>query len=78
MGLDPTYFERADPVRYSEWVDLTQGRGLDLSESIRRDFGARYVVSDLKHKAFLQRAAADSQLTEVYRESHSVVYEVTD
>ena len=76
VGLDPTYLELADPARYALWVDLTQGRGLDLSQAILSRFGARYAVSDLKHKAFLARAAADPQMQEVYRDSNSVVFAI--
>lgn len=76
IGLDPTYLERADPVRYYLWIDLTQGRGLDLSQDIRQQFGAEYVVSDLKHTAFLNRAASDPQMEEVYRDENSIVYHV--
>ncbi len=78
VGLDPTYLELADPARYALWVDLTRGRGLDLSDAIVKYFGARYVVSDLKHKAFLQRAESDGQMREVYRDFDSVVFQITD
>jgi hypothetical protein len=76
VGLDPTYLQRADPTRYTLWVDITQGRGLDVSDAIRKQFGADYVVSDLKHKAFLARATDDPQLKEVYRDENSVVFAV--
>ncbi|MBI3241062.1 MAG: hypothetical protein HYZ49_02060 [Chloroflexi bacterium] len=78
VGLDPTYLQRADPDLYYLWVDITQGRGLDLSSAIREHFNAEYVVSDLKHKAFLERAEADPQFEEVYRDENSVVFKVTD
>jgi hypothetical protein len=78
VGLDPTYLQIADPALYSLWVDLTQGRGLDVSAAIRQHFGADYVVSDLKHKAFLERAEADPQFQEVYRDENSVVFKVSD
>lgn len=76
VGLDPTYLQRADPALYYLWVDLTRGRGLDLSADIRQRFGARFVVSDLQHKAFLERAAADPEMNEVYRDADSVVFAV--
>jgi hypothetical protein len=77
-GLDPTYLARADPALYFLWVDLTQGRGLDLSDAILEHFGARYIVSDLRHTAFLERAAADEQITEVYRDATGVVFEIAE
>ncbi len=78
VGLDPTFLQRADPVLFSLWVDLTQGRGLDVSAAIRQHFGADYAVSDLKHKAFLERAEADPQFQEVYRDENSVVFKISD
>jgi hypothetical protein len=78
VGLDPTYLERVDRRLYYTWVDLTQGRGLDLSEAIVRDFGAHYVVTDLKHETFLKRAAVDEEMQEVYRDSNSVVFAIMD
>jgi hypothetical protein len=78
VGLDPTYLQRADPRRYALWVDLTQGRGLDLSEAIGHEFGAQYVVSDLRHSAFLERAADDPEMQEVYRDRDEVVFQILD
>lgn len=78
VGLDPTYLQRADPALYSLWTDLTQGRGLDVSAAIRKHFGADYVVSDLKHKAFLHRAETDPQFQEVYRDNNSIIFRITD
>jgi hypothetical protein len=77
VGLDPTYLERADLSQYYLWVDLTQGRGLDLAQTIQQNFNTNYVVSDLKHTAFLDRAATDPAFTEVYRDESSVVFEIT-
>lgn len=76
VGLDPTYLQRSDIVRYYLWLDLTEGRGLDLSEDIRQGFGAQYAISDLEHTAFLNRAAADPQFVEMYRDGESVVFRI--
>lgn len=78
IGLDPTFLQRQDEGLYFLWVDLTHGRGLDLSGSIRKHFGARYVISDLRHASFLERAAEDPQLIEVFRDDSGVVFEVLD
>jgi hypothetical protein len=76
IGLDPTFLERADPALYREWVDLTKGRGLDVAQAIRRDFGADWVISDLGHDAFLDRAAREPGLREVFRDATGVVFQV--
>ncbi len=65
-----------DAELFDLWVDITRGKVKDPSEMIRETFGASYVVTDLKHKAFLERAAADAGLTEVYRDGDAAIFEV--
>jgi len=76
VGLDPTYLQLQDAGLYDLWVDLTQGRAADLSASIRESFGAEYALSDLDHERFLQAAAEDPQMREVYRDEFAVVFAV--
>jgi hypothetical protein len=76
VGLDPTYLSLADKKLYDEWVDLTQGRGEDdWAAQIKRDFGACYVVSDLNHTNFTNRADKDPKFHQVYKDDNSVVYQ---
>jgi hypothetical protein len=76
VGLDPTYLSLADKKLYDEWVDLTQGRGEDdWAAQIHRDFGACYVVSDLNHNNFINRAKQDPKFNQVYKDDNSVVYQ---
>ncbi|HEX9676322.1 MAG TPA: hypothetical protein VGA07_10105 [Anaerolineales bacterium] len=76
IGLDPTYLQLQDPRLYDLWVDLTQGRGEDLSASIRESFGSEYALSDLDHERFLEAAAEDPQMRELYRDEFAVVFAV--
>jgi hypothetical protein len=76
IGLDPTYLQLQDARLYDLWVDLTQGRAEDLSASIRESFGADYALSDLDHERFLEAAAEDPQMREVYRDEFAVVFAV--
>ena len=46
------------------------------STSIKEDFGARYIVTDLQHTEFLDQAALDPALEEVYRDHDAVILEV--
>jgi hypothetical protein len=78
IGLDPTYMLIYDPDLYRLWVDLTQGEIERPSEAIERDFGAHYVLTDLRHGDFLGRAAADPGLVEVYRDEEAVVFQISD
>jgi hypothetical protein len=76
VGLDPTYLQLQDAGLYDLWVDLTQGRAEDLSASIRESFGAEYALSDLDHQRFLEAAAEDPQMRELYRDEFAVVFAV--
>lgn len=76
IGLDPTYMQLQDAELYEHWVDLTQGRADDLSAEIRHSFGAEFAVSDLAHTRFLQAAAEDPQMREVFRDEFAVVFVV--
>ncbi|HLF24878.1 MAG TPA: hypothetical protein VJG32_00965 [Anaerolineae bacterium] len=76
IGLDPTYMELYDADLYAEWVKITQGKVEQPSQAIRARFGGEYVMSDLDHTGFLNKAEDDPGLTEVYRDQYAVIFEV--
>jgi hypothetical protein len=76
VGLDPTFMARHDPALYAAWVQLTRGEATQAGAVIRDKFHADYVFSDLEHEAFLQQAAADPTLREIYRDHHAVIFVV--
>jgi hypothetical protein len=75
IGLDPTYMQIYDADLYNLWADITRGEFENPSGAIERAFGAHYVVTDLRHESFLEQAARDPGLVEVYRDQDSVVYQ---
>ena len=75
-GLDPTYMQLYDADLYDLWVDITHGDVEDSSKIIASDFGASYVHTDLNHDGFLDQAAEDPGLKEVYRDDQAVIFEV--
>jgi hypothetical protein len=77
VGLDPTYLQLYNPELYDQWVAITQGRVAQPAGVILETFGARYIHTDLKHGDFLQTAAQDPGLREVYRDDQAVIFEVT-
>jgi hypothetical protein len=77
-GLDPTYMELYDEDLYDEWVDITRGKVDNPSGVIGDRFGATHVFSDLKHDDFIDRAEADPNLRELYRDDYAVIYAVAD
>ncbi|MCU0489465.1 MAG: hypothetical protein MUE67_10990 [Anaerolineales bacterium] len=76
IGLDPTYMLLYNSDLYHLWVEITQGDIERPSQAIRQDFGASYVMSDLRHGDFLQQAADDPGLEEVYRDEDAVIFQV--
>jgi hypothetical protein len=76
IGLDPTYLQLYDPNLYDLWVEITQGEVKSPSQIIATTFDSRYVHTDLQHGDFLQVAAEDPGLREVYRDDQAVIFEV--
>jgi hypothetical protein len=76
IGLDPTYLQLYNAGLYNLWVKITQGRVRNPSQLIAKTFEARYVHTDLDHQGFLQVAAQDPGLKEVYRDDQAVIFEV--
>ncbi len=76
IGLDPTYMERYDADLYNEWVRITRGEVERPGAQIAERFGAAYVISDLRHGAFLREAADDPRLEQVFRDRYAVVLRV--
>jgi hypothetical protein len=76
IGLDPTYLQLRDPELFDEWVAITRGEVETPGAAIRERFGASYAISDLRHTAFLRRAAGDPRMREVYRDTFAVIFEI--
>lgn len=76
IGLDPTYLQLYDAGLYDQWVEITQGDVENPSQVIATVFDARYVHTDLNHKDFLEAAARDPGLEEVYRDAQAVIFRV--
>jgi len=75
-GLDPTYLELYDAALFEQWVDISKGRVEHPSEKIQELFDGDYVFSDLNHEDFIEQAAADPNLEEIYRDADAVIYAV--
>jgi len=76
VGLDPTYLQLYDADLYDLWVNITQGDVENPSQVIATTFDSRYVHTDLNHQAFLEVAADDPGLKEVYRDDQAVIFAV--
>ncbi|MCA9923346.1 MAG: hypothetical protein KC421_13285, partial [Anaerolineales bacterium] len=77
-GLDPTFMELHDADLFDEWVDITRGRVENPSKAIQTRFNGEYVFSDLNHGDFMDKAEADPNLEEVYRDDYAVIYKLLE
>lgn len=75
-GLDPTYSELYDRELYDLWVKITRGEIKNPSTLIRERFGARYVISDLDHKDFINVARRDPHMTVAYSDNLAIVFAI--
>lgn len=78
VGLDPTYLSLYDLELYRLWRAVSSGALANPSSIIRERFGAAYVFTDTLHERFLQVAAADPGLEEVFRSPTAVIYRVRE
>jgi hypothetical protein len=76
VGLDPTYLQLYDADLYDLWIEITQGEVENPSQIIATTFDSRYIHTDLHHGDFLDVAAEDPGLKEVYRDDQAVIFEV--
>ncbi|MGE3267441.1 MAG: hypothetical protein AB7P40_01745 [Chloroflexota bacterium] len=76
VGLDPTYMSIEDPEGYAVWRSVTNGRVQRPSRIIRERFASPYVLTDMQHRRFLEVAAEDPGLEEVFRSKTVVVFRV--
>jgi len=68
--------ELFDKELFDQWRDITQG-DVDMPGTLIRDrFKADYVFSDLQHGDFLEQAADDPILEEIYRDKYAVIFQV--
>ncbi len=61
VALDPTFFYMKDPKLYRLWYTLPREAPPDAAEQIRKDFGARFVLSfgEGRWDAFYNRLSSD-------------------
>jgi hypothetical protein len=76
IGLDPTYMYLYDPALYLRWRSITRGQVERPGADIRDLFDSGWVFTDTAHEAFIKRAQADPDMTEVYRDRSAVVFAV--
>jgi hypothetical protein len=76
VGLDPTYMYLHDGPLFLQWRSISQGQVERPSALIRDAYDCGWVFTDRRHGAFLQQAASDPGLREVYRNANAVVFQV--
>lgn len=76
VGLDPVYMQEFDAELYRLYAEITQGDVENPSQDILEKFQARYVITDLSHQAFINRARKDPNMRVVYEDENSLVFAI--
>jgi hypothetical protein len=76
IGLDPTFMQIKDPDLFDQWVNITRGEVELPAQQIFGDFAAQYVLTDLKHEKFIERAGEDPAMVEVFRDGEAILFKV--
>lgn len=76
VGLDPTYLSLYDLETYRLWRQVSSGQYVRPSRAIYERFGAEWAIADLSKRGFLEQAAADPGMREVFRGGEAVVFQV--
>lgn len=76
IGLDPTYLQMKDPDLFDLWVEITKGREKRPSVPIYERFAAEFVITDLAHDGFIDRASEDTEMEELYKDEEAIIYRV--
>lgn len=77
VGLDPTYFQLHDGELFNLWVAVTRGEVSQPAGVISNAFHTQYVFSDLNHDAFIDQAANDPNLQEVFRDQEAIIFRIS-
>jgi len=76
IGLDPTYMYLYDGPLYLRWRAIGRGQIDQPGAEIRDRFGSGWVFTDTDHRSFIEKAQADPEMTEVYRDRNAVVFAI--
>lgn len=77
IGLDPTYLQLVSPRMWDEYYAMSLGRVENPSRLLAGTFGTQYVVTWNDHD-FGDRAAADPNMTRVFRDRYNSIWKVQD
>jgi len=76
LGLDPYFLYAQDAELFESYRNITRGKVERPSEIIARNFGARWIFLDSRHKSFEKQLELDDGAILRYRDDESRIYEV--
>jgi hypothetical protein len=76
VGLDADFMELKDRKLYREYEKITRGKWDKPAEEIVKDYNARFVISDNRHKDFLKKADKDPRFHKRYSDESTTVFEI--
>ncbi|MDQ6950936.1 MAG: hypothetical protein Q9M26_04660 [Mariprofundales bacterium] len=76
VGLDPDYMRLHDAKLYQQWRNISRGENQHPAKSILKQFGARFVFTDNRHKKFRKYADRSDLMRTVFHDTYTTVYEI--
>ena len=76
VGLDADFMKLKDGRLYEEYEKITRGKWDDPADEIVKDYNARFVISDNKHKDFLKKAGRDHRFHKRYSDDSTTIFEI--
>jgi hypothetical protein len=75
IGLDPTFFYRADPGRYARYVAFTLGESTDPVR-VMDELNSRFVFTDREHRALTAMLGKSGRFVRIYLDSEAEIYQL--
>lgn len=76
VGLDADFMRLKNEPLYRQYEKITRGRIDKPADEIVRDYHAKFVLSDNRHKDFMKKAARDDRFQKRYSDQHTTIYEI--
>ena len=77
VGLDADFMRLKDEPLYREYEKITRGKIDKPADEILSHYGAKYVLTDNRHKDFMKKAQKDSRFQKRYSDKFTTVYEIS-
>jgi hypothetical protein len=76
VGLDADFMRLKNEKLYREYEKITRGKIKNPADEIFEKFDSRFVLTDNKHEAFIEKADKDKRFTKRFSDQYTTIYEI--